>query len=556
MINMMKKNNIQKILIGILLTVLFLNTSSPSVMANMEMGAPTLDGLIGEAEWSGADVNEEFFIDADNSDGNIDGQNRLLIGEDEDNLYIAMDLNSDQTIDPSSEWVGIWLNTNNRSFNPQSQLGWSNYLNDGVESLVVNVSTEETLEPWIDSEIANFDPYNLEDEDITPTIYSSFSGDAINLAFSFSDYFTLNSTLHAGYEITQLDILFDLANLYGELADEFANHADRLRITLHSNLNESISSHQVVAWKPDGSLDLNDPNQAVDISTDGESDTYDSMEFDVGNLTEENNFKISLLANNSLPFQAQYEALDFLFYRDELNVLDGALERPFSTIENAEIGVGFGPSALNSTDHRQFEFKIPKSELEHYDSNEELGIIVGGYGTLAFEDSDYWVYAGRNYTIDYDFSDEYFYFDMNGVESGDAISINSPEDLTFDIGQTGHNITWVITDTAVSTPGYTIYQNGTVNVTGSWTSGSPIIMDLDPFGVGVYNVTIIATDGYGGMAEDEIIVTVRSEGTTDTRIDPFADDPLRDIPGYSLSLFSLVVLVSIANLLRHNKRRF
>ena len=559
MINMMKKNKIQKIIIGILVTVLFLNTSSPYVQANMEMGAPILDGLIEEAEWSGADVNEVFFIDADNSDGNIDGQNRLLIGEDEDNLYIAMDLNSDQTIDPSSEWVGIWLNTNNRSFNPQSQLGWSDYLNDGVESLVVNVSTEETLEPWIDSEFTDFEQYNLEDEDITPTIYSSFSGDAINLAFSFNDYFTLNSTLHAGYEITQLDILFDLANLYGELVDEFASHADRLRITLHSNLNESISSHQVVAWKPDGSLDINDPNQAVNISTDGESDTYDSMIFEVGNLTAENNFKISLLANSSLPFQAQYEALNFLFYRDELNYLEGAVEQPFSTIENAEIGVGFGPSALNSTDHRQFEFKIPKAELEHYDSNEELGIIVGGYGTLAFHDEDYWVYAGRNYTIDYDFSLEYLYFDMNGVESGDAISINNPENLTFDVGQTGHNITWVITDTTISTPEYTIYRNGTMNATGSWTSDTPIIVDLDLFDVGIYNFTIIATDGYGGMAEDEVIVTIRTEGTTDTRFDPFADDPLRNVPGYPLLVFSSVILVSIAGLLygrTRQKRRF
>ncbi|MHA1746690.1 MAG: hypothetical protein ACTSWW_11870 [Promethearchaeota archaeon] len=521
-------------------------------MANMEMGAPVLDGLIGDAEWSGADVNEEFFIDADNSDGNIDGQNRLLIGEDEDSLYIAMDLNSDQTIDPSSEWVGIWLNTNNRSFNPQSQLGWINYLNDGVESLVVNVSTEETLEPWIDSEFTDFEHFNLEDEDIIPAIYSSYVGDSMDLAWSGTDYFTLNSTLQTGYEITQLDILFNLSNLYGELTDEFANHADRLRITLHSNLNESISSHQVIAWKPDGSLDINDPDQTIGISTDGESDTYDSMIFDVGNLTAENNFKISLLANSSLPFQAQYEALDFLFYRDELNYLDGALERPFSTIENAEIGVGFGPSALNSTDHRQFEFKIPKSELEHYDPNEELGIIVGGYGTLAFEDTDYWVYAGRNYTIDYDFSLEYLYFDMNGVESGDAISITNPEDLTYEIGQTGHNITWEVTDVSVATPKYTIYRNGTINATGSWISDTPIIVNLDPLDVGIYNFTIIATDGYGGMAEDEIIVTVRAEGT---RFDPFADDPLRNVPGYPVLVFSSVVFVSIANLLWHKKRR-
>ncbi len=152
---------------------------------------------------------------------------------------------------------------------------------------------------------------------------------------------------------------------------------------------------------------------------------------------------------------------------------------------------------------------------------------------------------------------------MNGVESGDAISINSHENLTYEIGQTGHNITWVITDTTVSTPGYTIYQNGTVNATGTWTSGTPIIMDLDPLGVGVYNFTIIANDGFSGIAEDEVIITIESKITThptevnptDSKVDPFADHPLRNVPGYPLLVFSSVILVSIVGFLWNIRRK-
>ena len=72
---------------------------------------------------------------------------------------------------------------------------------------------------------------------------------------------------------------------------------------------------------------------------------------------------------------------------------------PVSSINNAEISYGFTGSALNASNHRQFEIKIPKSELEHYNSINELGIIVGGYGTLNFPGKDYWVYSSDINTI-------------------------------------------------------------------------------------------------------------------------------------------------------------
>jgi hypothetical protein len=71
-----------------------------------------------------------------------------------------------------------------------------------------------------------------------------------------------------------------------------------------------------------------------------------------------------------------------------------------------------------------FEFSIPKAELEHYDSNEELGIIVGGYGTLGFiNGSNFWVFSTIDYWQRVEDSSYYNYYDMKGVESpGGAIS--------------------------------------------------------------------------------------------------------------------------------------
>ena len=537
----MIKKHAKKILIGISLVVLLLYTSSSLVMANLEMAAPTIDGLIGDLEWSGADVNDQFFIDANNSDGNIDGQNRLLVGEDEDNLYIGLDLNSDQTVDPNSEWVGIWLNTNNRTFD--SLRDWSQYLNDGVESLIVNVSNEEIWDPWSDSGFQSTEYYYLEEEDVViPTIYNDYSGDYTNINSFDSSYYTINSTLYTGYEVTRLDIEYNLSMFFGELIDEFSGHINGFNAFVHSEFNESISSHRVVAWKPDGTLDVDDPDQFFSGPTTGGSDTIMDGSFNAGNLTADNIFKLSFLANSSLgSFQVQYDEIRVKIQFDEPNFESYSINRPFSTIQQAEYAVGFGSSSLNATAHRQFEFKIPKSELEHYNSNEKLGIIVAGYGTLEFEDSNYWTYSHELDWICEEFSEFYIYYDMLGVETGDDISITSPNDITYEFGQTGHNITWSITDTYAFTPLYTVYQNDVVNRTESWTSGTPIIVDIDNLDPGVYNYTIIATDGYGGSIQDEVIVTVVNADT-------------RGIPSFSTP-FLVGITIFMIGFLSHRKKQ-
>ncbi|MFX1287299.1 MAG: hypothetical protein ACFFFY_01900, partial [Promethearchaeota archaeon] len=142
----------------------------------------------------------------------------------------------------------------------------------------------------------------------------------------------------------------------------------------------------------------------------------------VTNLTVDNKLQFSLYANNSSPFSTRLERLDFNVYRNYTNYA-GNIWVPHSTITSYQLDWSFGSSPNNATDHRMFEFSIPKAELEHYNSNEELGIIVGGYGTLGYiNGSNFWVFSTIDYWQHVEDSSYYNYYNMKGVESPGVIS--------------------------------------------------------------------------------------------------------------------------------------
>lgn len=81
--------------------------------------------------------------------------------------------------------------------------------------------------------------------------------------------------------------------------------------------------------------------------------------------------------------------------------------------------------------------------------------------------------------------------------------------------------------------------------------------------------TIGVSDAAGNELIIAIAITVESSDTpptdtgtstdTETRFDPFADDPLRNVPGYLVWMFSSLLLVSIVGLLWNivqQKRKF
>ena len=92
-----------------------------------------------------------------------------------------------------------------------------------------------------------------------------------------------------------------------------------------------------------------------------------------------------------------------------------------------------------------------------------------------------------------------------------APEISHPDDVTFAEGSTGQNITWTATDDNPTTYEVSLL-NGSVIDSGSWTSGSEIVLDLDSFGTGTYECTITVYDIGNNHVSDSVMVTVTSPG--------------------------------------------
>ena len=88
-----------------------------------------------------------------------------------------------------------------------------------------------------------------------------------------------------------------------------------------------------------------------------------------------------------------------------------------------------------------------------------------------------------------------------------------------------------ITDTS----DFTIDANGVITNIQSLTVGE--------------NIFIVHVNDTSGNEISALIKVTIIDTTTETRFDPFADDPLRNVPGYPLLASSSFVLIMIAGLL-------
>jgi hypothetical protein len=85
-------------------------------------------------------------------------------------------------------------------------------------------------------------------------------------------------------------------------------------------------------------------------------------------------------------------------------------------------------------------------------------------------------------------------------------TINSPSDVSYEAGSTGHSITW--TPYSYSPASYTIDINGTTEVSDDWT-GAPIPFVADGLDPGVHAVTLTVIDTNGEQVQDTVLVTVQ-----------------------------------------------
>lgn len=375
----------------------------------------SIDGVITEEEWSNADWNISFYLDINNTADwngkiNVDGNNSMYLGQDGSNLYIALDLWCDRSDNDTGEWVGVWLNTNKRTFNGATE--WLSYLNDGAESIIHDVENAQAWEPFIDS--IGVDTYYLEDDSAFNPFYGEIEGYHENFKSASSDDFNITSELVSGDHLYRLDFSIALEDWLP--LDEFYDVIQGIEVLVNSKSNITIDNHKIIFWYTDGTMPLmTDTDQIKNLNL-GTSYLDDYVYWDVGNLTADRKFQFSLFGNHTDSFITNLNKLHFNVHLNN-SIAPLPIWAAYSSIKNYQIDWGFGPSLGNSTDHRMFEISIPKSELEHFKSNRELGIVVGGYGTMAIKGTNYWVFSKVDYYIPFPDSSQYNYYKMIGIPS-------------------------------------------------------------------------------------------------------------------------------------------
>jgi parallel beta-helix repeat protein len=144
-----------------------------------------------------------------------------------------------------------------------------------------------------------------------------------------------------------------------------------------------------------------------------------------------------------------------------------------------------------------------------------------------------------NYTIVVDdgtganFTDTVLVVVVNAIPSISALDY-----LTFTAGEPGSSISWTVTDLSTNATSYTIQHLYAVIDSGTWVSGTPIVLSIEQAGQGYHEYTIIVHDGLGGEARHTIHVTLTPPAPAVDGVSP-------------ILIFGLLLLGICIQVLRH-----
>jgi hypothetical protein len=326
---------------------------------------------------------------------NSDGYNYMYLDEDPYNLYIALDLCSDQTNDSTDEWVGLWLNTNQAAiFNPEwgYPLEWEAALNNGIESLLHDVEKEKTI-PFFDDE-GVFDTYIGHPSEWI-VVDGTLTGNQDDIRWDDSSYLNMTSEFNGTHYVYRCDVDIDFYDAFQIFEELFVEHSYRVRFWLRLLNNATIAENFLSVSNNQGALNP-DIHFAMNAGT---SEVVNFFDIYRENFTTDSTLRLSMNGVYDAPFNTSFEIMSYEIYHNDTTNIGQRSVYPYASISNYDIAWAFGPSENNASDHRSFEFKIPKSELEGYEVDTDLGIITGGYGTLAsWPGTHRWVFANNKLT--------------------------------------------------------------------------------------------------------------------------------------------------------------
>lgn len=86
--------------------------------------------------------------------------------------------------------------------------------------------------------------------------------------------------------------------------------------------------------------------------------------------------------------------------------------------------------------------------------------------------------------------------------------LSNPNNMNCGQFTSDNIISWTVSDANVNVTSYTIYRDNVQIASGSWYSGEPIVVSIDTFSKGMYHYKIVVNDGFDGIVQDEVIVTI------------------------------------------------
>ncbi len=192
-----------------------------------------------------------------------------------------------------------------------------------------------------------------------------------------------------------------------------------------------------------------------------------------------------------------------------LPTIDSPADVPYYE-DTAGHSITWDPSDLNPVSYVIYKDGVPVKSGSWNSSSETITISVDGLSVGSYSYVLNVTDVGSNVA-----SDTVAVI----VSDGTLPLIDSPANITYDEGTTGHSITWNPSD--LNPMNYTIYRDGVPVKTGSWNASvETISISVDGLSLGIYNYQIVVGD-IGLNTESDIVVVTVNDGT-----DPTIDSPI------------------------------
>jgi hypothetical protein len=385
-------------------------------------------------EWKDAKYyNIPFWLNSNNSidsvtgTRNVDGWNYISVAEDDDYYYIALDMCSDQTNNTDGEWIDFYLANRLPEF--LSPLSLHALRDRGAEWICMDIDAGAPFPRSVDIHggISEYNDIPIVDPADNVSIIAGETNDTYAAYWRSGDVnYTISSVVGTdlynaavGGLITGNEIIWEMAiNITEKLPDgyepTFFSGITGIDVNLEIGGNlTSIDGLQYIENDTAGEIlvylqpnmnhvDASDP--AIFDAGGGEWIPFDAGEMvdftlpvnpSMVNATT-GMIYLTMIGYNELnsTAPAAYEvyidkASLSISTKDHDSYVDTTVDS-----DNYDLAWGYGPSPNIEAEHRMYEFRVAKSEFPVLDPSmpDMLNVFIAGYGTLALEDTDFWIY--------------------------------------------------------------------------------------------------------------------------------------------------------------------